>query len=483
MCAVCGRGVSRKLRWCLLGLIAMAVLVRCFSGSASYAQEPGERYDTLPAKLDAREARQLAPALEQALRNTSGFGAEQKAVDDYLTKYYLPNLTVYSPEALADLAKDREKYFKNYIAKASHASSRQHLVEIAFKFGQYCVRKNMHPAVRYNAVLMLGDLDQQPATGTTPPIPLPAATSELLDLVEQDEFNGVPVPESLKLGALIGLERHSRYGIDPQVKDRLTKAMLAMVADRESPEDVDQNVHDWVITLAAQVLANQNAKEPSQEVQDALTKLIADEKLGLDDRCKVAALLKKMTYAPGGAVSGAATVPALGQLTLDVVSEGAKLAKKYQKEFLGEGGITAPMAGGYGGRGGYGGGYGGEGGYGGGYGGEGGYGGGYGGGFSGTQEDTGPKFERRLLMARLVDIARGGNSLSEGLPDAEKEQIGSLIDEMKPVINVIEDKDAVQIDVSSAVIELEERLKTLLATWQLPEDKPAEEAGEDDFAG
>ncbi len=479
MCAVCGRGVSNKSCWCLSGLIALAVLVRCLSSDALYAQEAAAgQYDTLPAKISDREASRLYPAVNQALRNTAGFGADKEAVVDYLTKNYLPKMTSYKPEDLAELAKSREKLFKNFIAMASNANSRQELTDLAFKFARFAVRGNMHPAVRYNAVLMLGDLDQQLATGTTPPVPLPAATGELLELVEQPEFNGVPVPESVKLGALIGLERHTRYGIDPQLKDRLTKSMLEVLKNRESPEDVDKEVHDWVLTLAATVLANQYAKEPSQEVQDALTSLIADDKLGLDDRCMVAALLNKLTYAQGGGVDAAATVPVLGQLSLDVVSEGAKLARKFQKEALGAGNLTAPggLGGGYGGRGG---GFGGEGGYGGGYGGE--YGGG---GFrGGTQEDTGPKFERRLLMSRMMNIAYGGNSLSKGLPDAVKDQIESLIDEMRPVIKVIEDKGSVHLDITQAVIGLEERLKKLLASWQLPAADKPEEAGGDDFAG
>ena len=364
MCGVCGRGISNKGRWFFLGLLAAVVLVKLLATSTAHAQDAGMvRYDTLPAKLDDREASRLYPAVAQALRSPAGMGAEQSAVDDYFAKNYLPMMTSYQAEDLADLAKKREKLFKTYIGGASSASTQQHLIELAFKFARFAVRGNFHPAVRYNAALMLGDLDQQLATATTPPVPLPAATTELLELIEQEKFNDIPVPESVKLGALIGLERHARYGIDPQLKDRLTKAMLTVLAAQAAPEDVDQNVHDWTRTLAAEVLANQYAKEPTQPIQDALTALIGDKDLGLDDRCTAAALMKKITY-PAGGVQGEATVLALGQLSVDVVNEAAKLARKYQKEALDGGVIAAPRGGGYGGGGR--GGYGGEGGYGGG---------------------------------------------------------------------------------------------------------------------
>lgn len=86
-------------------------------------------------------------------------------------------------------------------------------------------------------------------------------------------------------------------------------------------------------------------------------------------------------------------------------------------------------------------------------------------------------------MSRMMDIAYGGSSLAKGLSDADKQQIESLIDEMKPVIKLIEDKDSVHLDITQAVIGLEERLKKLLAGWQLPAGDKPEEAGGDDFAG
>ncbi len=452
-------------------LFCAVALVSSILASAVHAQ----RYDTIPIKLDVREGKRLQMVFVTALRNPAGFGASQEDIDKFLKQYYFPLMTSTAAEDLGNLSKARGDLFKS-IAQAANPASQQYLIDMTFNVARVLARGNYHPASRYNAVLMLGDLDQQLGTPTAPPVPHAKATLELLELVEQEEFNKIPVPESVKLGALLGLERHTRYGINPQLSERLTKAMLGVITSK-APEDVEPEVHDWVRSAAAQVLANQHAKGPTKEVQAALSGLIADAKTGLDDRCKVAEALKKITYTTGADIDGNATTDALAQLTLDVVTNAAKLARDYQKEALSRGNFDTMRSGGYGGggrgrRGG--GGYGGE------YGG-----GGYGGGRFGAEEDTSPRFERRELFARLYSIGLGSSSLRAGLADDAKDRVEALIAEMKPLMQFMDDKNATEVDVSSRVIELEASLKTLIQSWGKPIAAAETDAADDDpgFAG
>jgi hypothetical protein len=71
---------------------------------------------------------------------------------------------------------------------------------------------NYHPAVRYNAALILGQLDAQPGAK-----PLPAGTEAILAFLENDQFNNVPVPTAVQIAALVSLHRHARLGVDPPV--------------------------------------------------------------------------------------------------------------------------------------------------------------------------------------------------------------------------------------------------------------------------
>jgi hypothetical protein len=205
-------------------------------------------------------------------------------------------------------------------------------------------------------------------------------------------------------------------------------------------------VHDWVRSSAALVLANQYAKAPNKEIQTALTNLIAEKTVGLEDRCAAAGALKRITYTAGGDIDGDATVAALAQVTLDVITDAGKLAQDYQKEALADVNFGS-MRDGYGGRG-----YGGRG-----------YGGGYGEGV-----DMGPRFERRQLFARLFNIGAGANSLKAGLGDEGKSRLEALVAELAPLVQVMEDKNATEVDVTEEVIALEESLKNLVQGWGLP---------------
>lgn len=432
--------VSLYRRAALCGLCV--VLVSSLGVSAF-----GQRYKTIPMSVEKSEASRMRIAAETAMRGAAGLGAAEKDVDTYLKKVYFAQMTQYTDTALAELGPARERIFKQLIPQAGNAATQQYLIDLTFNVARVLARDNYHPAVRYNAVLMLGDLDQQLGN---PPVPHAKATAELLELIEQDQFNKIPVPESVKLGALVGLERHTRYGIDPALKDRLTKTMLKVMAS-PTPADVDKDVHDWVRSSAALVLANQYKDGPTKEVQAALTALIADKDMELDDRCVVAGSLGRITYPAGADLDGDATVNALGQLTYDVITEGAKLAEEYQEEALGAVDLSAMQPGRGGGRG-----YGGE--YGGGRGGYGGYGG---------EEELGPRFERRQVFARLYDIAKGATALQAGLGDEGKGRVDALIAALGPAIQVMENNKATEVDVSGEIIALQTALTELLNGWGL----------------
>jgi hypothetical protein len=422
----------------------------------------GQQYSSAPVKIPQKEANALRTAFQGAVSNPAGFGASEQQVTDYLSKVFFPAMTGFTDEALMKLA-DARRWIRDQTAKAGNASARQYLIEETYKYGRGMARGNFHPAVRYNAVLMLGELDQQQPTATAAAVPLTKATQELLELIEQEKFNKIIVPESVKLGALIGLERHSRLGIDPSLKDPTTTAMIK-VAGSATPEDVDSNVHDWVRRTAAQVLANQYKAGPTKPVQAALSALIADKQVGFDERCATAAALKRITYPANADIDGAAATNALGQLALDVVTDAAKLAREYQKEAIATGDFSARPGGG-------GGGYGGE--YGGGR--------GYGGGMS--EQDLGPHFDRRQVFARLNDVVIGAKALEVGVADESKTRLEALTDTLTPALQAMEDKGATEINVSDEVVKLEVALKTLLASWGQPaaaaaQDPPPEKEDE-----
>jgi hypothetical protein len=79
----------------------------------------------------------------------------------------------------------------------------------------------------------------------------------------------------------------------------------------------------------------------------------------------------------------------------------------------------------------------------------------------------GPRFERRTVYARLLDIAKGANSLKAGLSDEGKGRVDALIAAMGPATQVMENSKATEVEVSDEVIALQAALTELLNGWGL----------------
>jgi len=410
--------------------IAGAVVLLLVAASTTIAT--AQRFQSIAPEISDRESKAKRGLVTKALRDPAAFQQNKKALDDYFTKYYFPSMTL--PSKLGGLGKRRENLLK-LLRSTKVPAAQSHLTDLTLKTMRVIARGNYHPAVRYNAVLILGMLDEKVAgAGAAKPVPLPAGANELLELLENDEFKNVKVPASIKLGAMVGLERHARFGIASQYADRLTKATLATIAREEPPADLDAEVHHWMRCQAARVLSRQFAQGPNAPVQAALTSMIADPHMSLEDRCSVAEMMKRIKYNSAAGIDGTAAVGALGNLTKAVASDEAEKASSFQKEILRS--------------------------------------------RSGVDDLT---YERRRLAARLHSIYEGGISLSKGLPDAERQKLQNLLSTLEPVMEIAEGKDSDDLDITPKVIEMESQVRSVIESWKPAEKAPAEEA-EADFS-
>jgi hypothetical protein len=400
-----------------------------------------QRYSVFTPKLNDKEAKSLWRVTSQAVNNAAAFQTDKSKIDEYFMKYYFPLMTQYDPKNLGELGERREDLVK-WLREAKVPEAQEHLTGLTLKAERIISRGNFHPAVRYNAALIVGLLDKEYATA--PPVPLPEGTLALLELLEQNEFalkdKKVKVPASVKAAALVGLERHARFGISAEYTDRVTKASLAAIADTEPEEEVSKSVHHWMKCMAARVLVRQYAEGPTVEVQASLTGLISDDKMGLEDRCCAAELLEKINYQAAAGIDGTAAMLALGQLAQDVLEDEAKESEEFEKEAL-EKGPTSN-------RGGFG---------------------------RLHSEDDGPKYPRRRLLNRLTCITRGSKSLANGLADEAKQNLHKLVDSLKPTISVVADKDSGNLDIAGAVKDLKTEINALVNSWKPAEAEAAEE--------
>lgn len=442
---------SGRSRW--QSIFTLALVAVAFG-----AARPAAAQKALKPQIEKAQAAALTGRVATILRDTNDPGdAEKKVLDDLFMKYIFPSMTAYDPpEALGQLANSREQLFTRYINTSKSQGARDYLNSKTLLAMSSIAKGPFHPAVRYNAALIVGQLDQ--ASGT----PLPAANEVLISLLESDEFNKTQVPTALKIAAIIGLQRRIA-GLEPALAERISKAATAIALRKEAPDDASPEVYGWVRKNAAKLLTAQVAAGMTPAVHQTMVTLISDKTIDLDDRCSIAQLLKPDMYKSAQGLDVNAMTLALGDLAKQALAVEAKDAKKYLDELM-KGGVPA------GGMGGFGGGRG-----------EMGMRGGFGGGGMGMTmlEETGPTYERRRMIDRLLAIADGASAVAAGGDDESKAKLNELVIALRGVAEPATEEKALLEKIAPAVEDLSVDVNKLVATWipaAAADDEPA--AGE-----
>ncbi len=442
-----------KLRTGCRGLLAV-LMISCLTTRAS-----AQQYQTKP--IDDK-ARLLAPIAQSCVKDPSRYATEKERFLEYFSKYHFPAMTRFRPDELAELGRLREDLFSRYLWAARDERLQRDLTELAFQELQPVGRSSkFHPAVRYNAILVLGRLDKQYAIETAanrrPPIPYEEATAELLLMVEY-ATQGKPVPPFLVVGALVGLERHAQYpeGLSRDAVPKMTAAVTKLATMDEPLPDVEPKVIEWVRIQAANVLARLGKSAPTPESVAALANMIGGAsvpKMTLDGRCRVAALLASVKL-EDTQVDGKAMSNALLKLAVAVAEDEAKEAKAFQEMNLRSGGFGGGMRGGAGGTGAKG---------------------------STNRVRMDPQSQTmeldvRILLARLGDLQRGLVAAKSIVPADKQSVFDTVIAAIRTALASAESKDIVDLVVADDVVKMANTIRSAVQPGAAPieSDEPGD---------
>ena len=75
-------------------------------------------------------------------------------------------------------------------------------------------------------------------------------------------------------------------------------------------------------------------------------------------------------------------------------------------------------------------------------------------------------YQRRRLISRLGSIVNGANSVSKGLPDADRQQLTTLLSALQPILDFADDKDAEDLEITPKVIDLNDQVRNLVDSWE-----------------
>ncbi len=220
----------------------------------------------------------------------------QADFDAWFEKYYYPLMT--DPKELPNLSKLRRELMRDYFNRIKNEPSglavRDHLNQITLTYLQKLATNNLHPAVRYNAMLIIGDLDDRAAEttgGAKPAEPMFKA----LDVL-QSELTSPTQIDAVRVAALIGLRRHALLNrgraADKQWTEAqttsLAKSIGAIAAAKKPPTGRSIEGHVWMRRLALETLGELAAARPNPAVTTLIDRIVDDPSESLDLRVAAA---------------------------------------------------------------------------------------------------------------------------------------------------------------------------------------------------
>lgn len=284
------------------------------------AQRTGYKADEVDRSLRSR-----GTIVKRFLQSGEGDAQEFR---DYFKKYYFPAMTQPTPDGLESLGKYSNDLFKTYLDRASGANQK-FLSDEALRFAADVVReRRYHPAVRLNALLILGRLNDDYSKDNA--VPSVDANNALCGLVTRAVTNG-RVPRYELTGALTGLARHAEYlaKLPKRQRSNTMKTLYTVLKTDDLAGEYDEGVRDWVYLQAADAVSKIGTPGPRGVFALTLAKRFSDKSLSLETRAELASLLDGMKGKPGAFDSGPLVKATLG-LASEIGERESEFARAYE---------------------------------------------------------------------------------------------------------------------------------------------------------
>lgn len=369
--------------------------------------------------------------------NPASDPSKKQLFEDYITKYYIPKMTQADPMALGELGNDRYELFRQIVWPA-HPSAQAWLTSTLLQRMQAIYRDSAyHPSVRYNALLVIGMLDDQygndASSNRQPPKPSLEANKFLVGVLASG-YKNASVPPAMMVGALVGLERHAKYreSLPPDAQNTMAKGFMAIAQAEKFPQEMNRSASNWIRLQAAIGLVEFASIGENAQYHQTLTKLLDNPALNVEDRCQVAGLIAKLPYKAGDPIDGPGSLKSLSQLAIDYAADEAKIAKKFIDMQIGVGGFFAGNPAGT---------------------------------VDGFRVENGRLlYERRRPVGYLTEIQGALKAIEPAVSEDQKKLIQSLQQAIKPVMDLGIDKDSSDLELAQAIQTMAQELNLLAPT-------------------
>lgn len=221
---------------------------------------------------------------------------------------------------MSDIDLQRLEFIKELTMICTDNSIHSHVVDqIAIPQMTAFLQENYHPAVKYNAMLIIGQLNGQVVItneGRSVPVPLPAALTFMVNTIKSGAQT-----DAILLASWIGVLRHVRLNrLNQNIagNDLVTIAGEAMKLLNQTtpPANRSDAGHVWLQRRVIDVLAM--IGQDDKKILPKILSIMQDEKAAMSLRLTAARALKYFNYSPSTQVPVESTSNALGTLIVRI---------------------------------------------------------------------------------------------------------------------------------------------------------------------
>jgi hypothetical protein len=213
-------------------------------GASAWAQDPPQYLEN-PAKEPAN-GKALVPNMVR-----SGVINDRALFDAYF-RWKVDEMTLISSIKTIHSKRGLLKTDLRTSGNAERMDAHTALTQFLLREMQVIAKGNYHPVCRYNAMLVIADLnDTELKPGGSKVVPMAGALAVLVA-----EYSSAQNPDFVRVAALGGILRHCEAGLsDPANRAQIADLAIQLASLTDQPADRDPLAHAWFRSRAVDVLA------------------------------------------------------------------------------------------------------------------------------------------------------------------------------------------------------------------------------------
>jgi len=253
--------------------------------------------------------------------------ADKKIIDSYIDPFFRSS---FMKPADGMTVPNLRKDYGNIVRGVGKTPGHDYLNSVVYKYANAIATgssKTFPPAAKYNAMLMLADLNESDVPGAIKP-----HREALLALGRT-----LAAPNSdadyLKAAALIGITRLAEEkALPPNVVTPLSGLLLKILAEPEPPAGRSDSAHNFMRRSAARALAAIGSPGPNNQVVSELRTIMLDPNAKLTMRCEVAQMFYTLNIPPEAKVNYQDLANLIGHQTVEICEQELARAVEEKRE-------------------------------------------------------------------------------------------------------------------------------------------------------